>query len=264
MPKLVKALIVNVPLVVLGLGYWWVWTVAEKIPGGVWPMLGYIWFKNNALLFGLDWATKERNDLGKCSDEDRQYVWWDVFKTCLVEIMSLVGCLWGVGGAWWDSGEFGWGVEMLMFPFVTFLFEIVFDLFHYITHRLGHRWSWLYRFHKVHHEYTSNLNIYQTFHHHLVDLLATNFIPMVLTYWVVRMSPFMLCMWMVYKVFIELSGHMAKDIGHVSSFPQCVWLPRLMGIELYNENHYKHHIVWNCNYAKRCKLWDQVFGTFRL
>ena len=46
-----------------------------------------------------------------------------------------------------------------------------------------------------------------------------------------------------------------------SSFPQCIWLPRLFNIELYTEDHDLHHSRNNCNYSKRFSLWDKIFKT---
>ena len=66
----------------------------------------------------------------------------------------------------------------------------------------------------------------------------------------------------VYKQYTELAGHSGKLLSPASSFPQCIWLPRLLNIELYAESHDMHHKVSNCNYAKRFSLWDNIFGTY--
>lgn len=72
-----------------------------------------------------------------------------------------------------------------------------------------------------------------------------------------------MCLMLVYKTFIEVSGHTGKQVKS-SSFPLCIWLPRIFGIELYTEQHHLHHLNSNCNYSKRFSLWDKMFGTYRL
>jgi len=65
-----------------------------------------------------------------------------------------------------------------------------------------------------------------------------------------------------YKVFIEISGHLGKKINS-TSFTQCMWIHKLLSIELKVEHHDLHHTLNNCNYAKRFSLWDKIFGTFK-
>ena len=67
---------------------------------------------------------------------------------------------------------------------------------------------------------------------------------------------------LVYKSFVEIAGHSGKYVNG-SSFPLCIYLPRLFGIELYTCDHHLHHATYFCNYSKRFKLWDRVFGTFK-
>ncbi len=67
----------------------------------------------------------------------------------------------------------------------------------------------------------------------------------------------------VYKIFIEIAGHTGKISKPTCSFPQFIWLPKMLNIELYSEDHSLHHSKINCNYSKRFSLWDKIFGTFR-
>lgn len=66
----------------------------------------------------------------------------------------------------------------------------------------------------------------------------------------------------VYKNFIEISGHSGKILYPTTSFPQFMWLPKWLNIELYCEDHDNHHFINNCNYSKRFSLWDKVFNTY--
>ena len=65
----------------------------------------------------------------------------------------------------------------------------------------------------------------------------------------------------IVKIYLELCGHSGKDIPKTGSFVQCVWLPRLLGISLYTQDHDAPHRFSNGNFGKRFTLWDRVFGT---
>jgi sterol desaturase/sphingolipid hydroxylase (fatty acid hydroxylase superfamily) len=154
-------------------------------------------------------------------------------------------------------------IDIIMFIPISFFYEIIFDLFHYLTHRLEHIYPFLYKhFHKVHH-FHSYPTTELTYYHHPIDLVLSNTIPQYITLCIVpQISPLMYNFIIVYKIFIELSGHSGKNINS-SCFPQFVWVPKLLGIEMYTEDHDAHHKLNNCNYAKRFILWDKLFGTYK-
>jgi sterol desaturase/sphingolipid hydroxylase (fatty acid hydroxylase superfamily) len=79
----------------------------------------------------------------------------------------------------------------------------------------------------------------------------------------IKISLIMLNIILVYKTFIELSGHTGKKLYPSGSFAQFIWLPKMFGIQLYTEDHNLHHSKGNCNYAKRFSLWDRIFGTYK-
>jgi sterol desaturase/sphingolipid hydroxylase (fatty acid hydroxylase superfamily) len=148
------------------------------------------------------------------------------------------------------------------FVIYLFLFEIVLDFFHYTLHRFMHQ-KW-YRFHKVHHRFT-HPTILSTYCHHPVDLLLLESLPTITTLWIFKgvFSCFQMNLLFVYKSFIEISGHSGKHLAPSSCFPLCVWLPRILGIQLYTEDHELHHNCSTINFSKRFSLWDRVFGTYR-
>lgn len=157
--------------------------------------------------------------------------------------------------------------DMLYFIPKSFIFEIIFDLFHYITHRIEHKTNFFaHRTHHIHHTPT----LVSTFNHHTLDLICTNVIPFYLTTFIytqlfnIRISTYMLFMLYISKIYIELCGHSGKNIIKDGSFVQCIWLPRFLGIDLYTADHTNHHKYNYCNYSKRFTLWDRLFGTIRL
>jgi len=156
--------------------------------------------------------------------------------------------------------------DLLLFIPVSFLFEIIFDFFHYWSHRIIHNNAFLYKnIHNKHHHYIYPTTIL-TFYQDPFDLILTNSIPFLLTIRIlscmyINISMFTLSMLVVYKSYIEISGHTGKKLYPSGSFPQFIWLPKLFGIQLYTEHHDYHHIHTKCNYSKRFILWDKVFGT---
>ena len=148
------------------------------------------------------------------------------------------------------------GVYFLQY---LFLFELLVDLLHYTGHRISHTY---YYFHKTHHHY-QHPKLLNTYYHHPIDLFLIESIPTIISFYLIPFNPFQIKLVLVYKSFIEISGHSGKRVKPSSCFPLCVWLPRILGIELYTEDHDLHHSENNCNYSKRFSLWDRLFGTYR-
>ena len=100
-----------------------------------------------------------------------------------------------------------------------------------------------------------------TYHQHPIDLLLTNTLPLLCTSFIIPTSHLFLCVMMWYKTILEVGGHLGK-VTKANSFPQCIWLPRLLKIELKSEEHNLHHRNPMCNFSKRFSIWDRAFGTF--
>jgi sterol desaturase/sphingolipid hydroxylase (fatty acid hydroxylase superfamily) len=155
--------------------------------------------------------------------------------------------------------------SILYFIPMSFLFEIILDFFHYWSHRMLHLNKHLYRnTHKTHHQHANPIFI-NAYYFSPLDLILSISIPMMLTIIILpyNLSLFEFLMISVYKQYTELAGHSGKILAPASSFPQCIWLPRLLQIELYAEDHHAHHKINNCNFAKRFSLWDKVFRTYK-
>jgi lathosterol oxidase len=151
--------------------------------------------------------------------------------------------------------------ELLTFIPRSFLFELVFDLAHYTAHRLAHSIPMVYKaIHKEHHQ-DILISPWTTFHQHPVDLLLTNTLPLLFASHIVPTSQLFICVMMWYKTLLEVGGHLGK-VTKANSFPQCIWLPRLLKIELKSEEHNLHHRNPMRNFSKRFSIWDRAFGTF--
>lgn len=152
-------------------------------------------------------------------------------------------------------------LEYLLFIPRSFVFELLFDFFHYWTHRFGHSHPIIYNnIHKLHHN-SQLINAYNTFHHSLADIILTNGIPILLAMYLFPLPRFSLILFFWFKTIVEVSGHTGKDT--TSSFLQCIYLPRWLGIELYSRDHGLHHYNPRVNFSKRFSIWDKVFGTFK-
>ena len=154
--------------------------------------------------------------------------------------------------------------DLQSFILISFYFEITFDLFHYISHLLLHKNTYLYKnIHKIHHKFKYPSCI-TTFYQHPVDMVLSNLLPTIITMYIIPVKPtyFQYIMISTYKVFSEISGHLGKYTKSIS-FSQFIWLPKMLNIELKIEHHDLHHSNNNCNYGKRFSLYDKIFGTFK-
>lgn len=152
--------------------------------------------------------------------------------------------------------------EYVFFIPNTFVYEIGFDFFHYVSHRALHSVPFIYRLtHKYHHQ-DHRISVVTTFHHSLADLILTNLFPLVCISYLYPLPLRTYFIWSWFKTLVEMGGHSGK-YGKSSSFPQCVWIPKALGIEMYADNHNKHHTNPEVNFSKRFALWDKIFGTFR-
>lgn len=165
-----------------------------------------------------------------------------------------------------SSSPYSW----LLFIPQTFAFEVVFDFGHYWAHRLVHSQPWLYKLsgHKTHHQVV-HATPFSTFHQELVDSVLSNVLPYFAALLVldrglgVRFTPHQLLLALGLKTYVEVAGHAGVLDSRATSFPQCVWLPRTLGIALQTKDHDLHHTHGGRNnFAKRFTLFDKLFGTY--
>ena len=249
--------------------------------------------KNFILLFGIDYMTRSRMDIIErviVSSSDSSVVsgvsldshssWKSVISSVLaftfLETMTYNTALWlgliQLSSLRTFSSSVMGGVSCFScygsFIITSFIVEVIFDFFHYWSHRLLHLQPVLYRsLHSLHH-HNSNPTVYHTFNDSICGTILTNPIPHLLALFLLSailrrpITHIEHSLLLVYKTFVEVSGHSGKELGKASSFPQCKWLPTLVGIELYTFDHHSHHRNAKTNFSKRFVLWDKVFGTY--
>lgn len=160
------------------------------------------------------------------------------------------------------NGDF----NFILFIPSSFVFEVIFDFFHYWIHRGFHTFPLLYKIHKKHHQHY-NLTTIVTFDQSLLEFILAVSLPEMIAFFLFqslffKLNRIQLLMMLNYKTFSEMAGHSGKHTNSCG-FVQFIWLPRFFKIELITEDHDLHHTMLSCNFAKRFKLWDKVFDTYK-
>lgn len=156
--------------------------------------------------------------------------------------------------------------DIITFIPISFLYEIIFDLFHYWIHRTCHVNNFLYRnIHKKHHKHY-NLTSIVTFYQNPLDFILSVIIPEIITLFILqslllKISSFQFILILNYKLFSEIAGHSGKHTNSCG-FVQFIWLPKFFNIEILTEDHDLHHKLLLCNYSKRFVIWDKLFNTY--
>ena len=236
----------NLILIILGINYYNVYLYNNYI-----LILFYTVFKNFTILFTLDYYKK----LIDYTKLNKKKLIKDILIGSFIELFIIKFSY------FYKSSNIIY--DCILFIPKTFLFELIFDFFHYWFHRLLHT-KYLYFLHKQHHQFSQNISIEHTFNHNILDLVISNLMPMYLTSQIIYLSDFQFIIFLIYKTFIEFAGHIGSNINKkiIPSFPQFYWLPKYFNIEMYSIDHYLHHATFNYNYSKRFVLWDKIFNTY--
>ena len=187
----------------------------------------------------------------------RQFHFVDFIKTSLIETLSFYLLI-----TYISTNTLSIQNDIIYFIPHTFLFELIFDFGHYCTHRIIHSIPLLYQIiHKKHHnDYYININT--SYNHTISDYILTNTLPLLLAGYMIPSSVYMYNLIFWYKNLIEFSGHTGKN-NKSGSFPQCIWIPKILNIELYTTDHNTHHTNPNYNFSKRFSIWDKLFDTYK-
>jgi len=207
--------------------------------------------RNYFLLLWLTVITNKKTVIhnnNKCKLKDHLYLFSTTFLDTITSIFII------------SNLKLNKTSNLIYFIPKSFLFELILDFFHYITHRSLHN-RYLRFIHSTHHKHL-NPQFINSYYFNPLDVIITINIPMILSISILPVSLFEFTLLSVYKQYTELAGHSGKRLSPCSCFPQCIWLPRLLGIQLYSEDHYLHHRLNNYNFAKRFSLWDKLFGTY--
>jgi len=229
-------------------------------------LLVFIAIRNVVLAWGVDALTqhstssrKRRSKNGERKDEKAGETIVNVLVISLLEVAAAFICL--------GDRQLVRNIPTTLALFIpmSFVFEVVYDGFHYVAHRFMHSQRVL-GWHKQHHAHVGNVCVWATFDQSALDVVFSNTLPFLATFFLVStvhsLDTLDVALLLTFKMFVEVCGHSGKDSFPSSSFPQFFWLPRWLGIELYAEDHNLHHELGNRNFAKRFALWDKLGDTF--
>jgi len=287
--KCIKSYIyINVPLVLIGfLLNILLKTVTSEVLDTKQAYLFEImifWTKNFILLHMIDVCTRNRKNLIRRDNTEPKYglygTIYSILKFSIIESFTYnIGRKMNLINYQNDNQNSDhtllYDVFLCNFQFfasfilISFVFEIIFDFFHYWSHRYLHENRYLYQNLHLDHHSDKNPSVFHTFNDSIAGTIITNSIPYLLSLLLVSyvlnrsITTSENSLILVYKTFVEISGHSGKELGKASSFPQFKWLPCIFNMELYTSDHHVHHRYPKSNYSKRFILFDKLFGTFK-
>ena len=242
-------------------------TCAKRWLGPLLACLAACALRDAAVVLFLDVATAGKarlNDRARPSRSQVKDAWRRLFLVA-APVDAITLCL---------ARHMGWvgaprPTTYLRFVAASFAFEVCFDLGHYWTHRLAHACARrrsgiakaLFNAHAAHHAHASGLAPVLAYAQAPLDVVVCNAVPALAALAATgRLLDSVTLVW-AYKAYVEAAGHAGCE-SRATSFPQCVWLPRYLGIALRTADHDAHHGAAAVNFAKRFTLWDRVFGTY--
>ena len=124
----------------------------------------------------------------------------------------------------------------------------------YWFHRISHSFPTLYRFHKIHHEYTETFSL-TTEAIHPIDYVFGNLIPSAVPFILLgsRVHCFMFFFWQVWKMYISTESHGGYE------FP---WSPTRILFFVSDPSFHDYHHKKNVgNFCGPVYLWDFFNGS---
>jgi sterol desaturase/sphingolipid hydroxylase (fatty acid hydroxylase superfamily) len=181
---------------------------------------------------------------------DLCYIWFNRLIVLPFLSWMIVRTVWNSKAVVYDPDQLTWMNGALAFV-ICFALS---DLSYYTSHRIVHKYKWLYRFvHKHHHgEPEPILGWSDTCNATPMDFFYTGFTTSPMSsLWLfpsnsIHIYAIMACLWT--NAFVGSLGHCRLDLN---------W-------GVFNTRfHAGHHAYTNCNYAQNVELWDRLFGTYR-
>jgi hypothetical protein len=194
--------------------------------------------KNIVMASIIDWLNRDhsyivaRQEMSNINKEGGK----NLLSVSLIDLLSLYIAL-EYSTVRTDTGV----ADYLLFIPRSFCFEISFDFFHYCFHKVCHTVPYLYKHIHSHHHASPAITVYTTFEQHPLDLVLTNMLPILFTAALMTPNHHFMFLFFWYKSFLEISGHLGKENKGLS-FPQCIWIPKTLGISLKSKDHNYHHM----------------------
>lgn len=123
----------------------------------------------------------------------------------------------------------------------------------YWAHRLSHH-PWLYKFHKIHHEYKQN-TVLASQHEHPIDYVITIATPVFIAVLMVDPHSFTIFQWIAWLIVANIDDHLGYQ------FP---WSPvRWFWTAARTDQHEFHHSHNMGCFASKLAIWDMCFDSER-
>lgn len=199
------------------------------------------------------------------NDKPSEYTLWDYYHIIQSQAVIVLGWYFLEPLMLPDNIYYLWQymtIFLVTLPYM-FMFDVIFDFFHYWFHRGLHAHPILFnKIHKHHHIHKNPSSIH-AFYQHPLDPLITNVIPMYLTFFILpALSKYQWCIITQNRLIVEIIGHSGKDIRTKFNIKYFFLEPYFQNIKLDIHDHDRHHSHFHCNYSKRLSLWDKLFNTY--
>ena len=153
----------------------------------------------------------------------------------------------------------GWGLArwLGLTGWIEFVLSIVvLDIFDYFWHRANHRFTFLWRFHKTHHN-DNDMDVLTSLRFHPGEFMIS---VIVKSFWILIWGPSAIA-WFLFEGLVSLSAQM-----HHSNVDMSDRLDRLIGRVIVTPRfHALHHLVdrsyGDRNFSTILSCWDAIFGT---
>jgi len=142
-----------------------------------------------------------------------------------------------------DNGPLKWVLVFALFDFSI-----------YVWHVVGHKYEWLWRFHKVHHS-DKSFNVSTGFRFHVFDLLLEIVYKCIFVV-VVGVDAYLVLSIEIIELFFIFFHHANIRVPHEDAISQYIITP-----SLHRTHHSTLRIEHDSNYGIVLAIWDRMFGT---
>ena len=132
------------------------------------------------------------------------------------------------------------------------LMTIIHEFLFHSAHRLMHTYPSLYKYHKVHHEYKTNV-VQAAQHNHPIDYILSIAAPVIVTIAIIQPHSFTIFQWAIYLLYTNLDDH----IGYSFPFSPVRWFPFAATTE---EHEFHHGVNIGC-FSSKLDVFERLFGT---
>lgn len=214
------------------------------------------------------WIASQKKPLGQGGKENRKTKTWELAASILLiacgaetvqykTLTTYFGLIDMTQPA--TLSQYLW--EYVLFVPKSLIVELVMDFFHYWTHRLAHRIKWLYRWAHAGHHSHDDPTPFSNYEQTVTDIVLTNMFPVFMALYIgPTLTIWQLHLFLTYKTYVEIGGHCGVQLKS-GSFPQFPLLDLYTNYALNTADHHEHHRILMCNFSKRFRVWDMVFGT---